>query len=144
LLGRFSGGAGIVLLDGELDEFRLWKVARTEAEIAQNLNERLAGNETDLVLYCRMDDGAGLTTADASLNANDLLLVGRPRWIGSTAPVGQPVATTLAASDVAFGNATLNGTANGESTLPTRVWFEHGDSVVTVPDSAQNIVYFPA
>lgn len=58
--------------DGELDEFRIWNVARAGSEIAGSLNARLAGNESGLVAYYRMDDGSGsLTLIDASINANN-------------------------------------------------------------------------
>jgi hypothetical protein len=45
--------------------------------------------------------------------------------------------TTLPASEVAFGDATLNGTVAGEGTLTNSVWFEYGTNglfdVITVP-----------
>ena len=37
-----------------------------------------------------------------------------------------PTVTTLAATDVAFGDAVLNGRFEGEGTLATSVWFEYG------------------
>jgi len=37
-----------------------------------------------------------------------------------------PLATTLPATNIGFGLATLNGSVMGDSTIPTRVWFEYG------------------
>lgn len=53
--------------DGMLDELRIWKRVRTPAEIQANMNQKLAGNETDLILYMDMDDqfqGAGFTVVN--------------------------------------------------------------------------------
>mgnify|MGYP000613304356 CR=1 FL=1 len=53
--------------DGMLDELRIWKRVRTPAEIQANMNQKLTGNETDLILYMDMDDpfqGAGFTVVN--------------------------------------------------------------------------------
>lgn len=51
---------------GSVDEVRLWNVARSEAEISQNMHKRLNGDEPGLVGYWRFDDGQGVTAADSS------------------------------------------------------------------------------
>ncbi|HIP72713.1 MAG TPA: hypothetical protein EYH05_15120, partial [Anaerolineae bacterium] len=51
---------------GQIDEVRLWNVARTGAEIAQDMNQTLSGNENGLAAYYQMSDGAGLTLTDDS------------------------------------------------------------------------------
>ena len=48
---------------GLFDEFRLWKVARTEAEISANYKKPLAGNEADLVGYWKFDEAPGAAMA---------------------------------------------------------------------------------
>jgi hypothetical protein len=40
---------------GELDEIRIWGVAKTQEEIAQSSEMRLTGDESDLMAYFRMD-----------------------------------------------------------------------------------------
>jgi len=55
---------------GTLDEVRLWRIARTQAEIQAGLNTPLIGNETGLVGYWRLDEGAGLLARDLTLNGN--------------------------------------------------------------------------
>jgi len=62
-------------LDGDLDEFRLWNVARTQAEIQTSMMSCLTGVEAGLEIYYKMSDGIGSgTLTDNSLNSNDGLL----------------------------------------------------------------------
>ncbi len=44
-------------LQGNLDELRIWNVARTASEIQNNLNTELVGNESGLVAYYTFDEG---------------------------------------------------------------------------------------
>jgi hypothetical protein len=69
-----------------MDEVHLWNRARTTEEISQDRNVRLAGTETGLVAYYRMDEGAGRTLRDASTNANHGLLVNGPLHVPSGRP----------------------------------------------------------
>ncbi len=126
--GNFAIGRthGTEFFDGQIDEVRVWNLARTDAEVAQYMNERLVGDETGLVLYQRLDEATGTRAHDSSVQAADLLLVGGPEWAGSEAGVTIPLATTLPASQVNFGAAQLNGTVNLENTAPSRYWFEYG------------------
>ncbi|MBI2947476.1 MAG: immunoglobulin domain-containing protein, partial [Verrucomicrobia bacterium] len=49
---------------GELAEFRIWNLARSEGEIRQNKDKPLAGNESGLMVYHRFLDGTGLIVTD--------------------------------------------------------------------------------
>ena len=109
--------------DGELDEFRLWSVARDEADIQQNYNLRLTGTEPSLVAYYRMDEGAGSTLRDLGRNGFNGLFEAGTHWTASTAPIGVPIPGILPASDVGRGAATLNGRVK-QDRLPTTVHFE--------------------
>ncbi|MCB0598887.1 MAG: LamG domain-containing protein, partial [Phaeodactylibacter sp.] len=58
-------------LNGRLDEFRIWTVARTAAEIMSGMNTELTGNEAGLVAYFKFDDdNAFCDVADCSPNEN--------------------------------------------------------------------------
>jgi hypothetical protein len=50
--------------NGEMDEFRIWSDARTDAEIAANYQKQLAGNENNLTAYYRFDDDPDGTAVD--------------------------------------------------------------------------------
>jgi len=58
-LGR-NDGSGANYFDGQMDEVRVWNVARTQAEIQQSLYEKATGTETGLVgLYSFDTDNPG-------------------------------------------------------------------------------------
>lgn len=63
------------LWNGEIDDVRVWKRARTQADILADMNRRLAGNETDLVGYWHFGNGLA---RDYSRNFNDGVLHGNP------------------------------------------------------------------
>ncbi|MCX6156610.1 MAG: hypothetical protein NTY74_01375, partial [Ignavibacteriae bacterium] len=76
---------------GKIDEVRLWTVCRTAAEIRDNMMCTLAGNETGLAAYYRMDYYEGTTLYDMSSNArngtlNNFALSGSTsNWVSSSA-----------------------------------------------------------
>ncbi len=82
---------------GVLDDLRMWNITRTQAQIKSTMNIELAGNETGLVGYWKLNTGtaggnnAGLTTAlDASPNANH----GTLQQFGLTGTTGNWVSPT--------------------------------------------------
>ena len=64
---------------GKLSDVRIWDTARTQTEIADNMYSRLAGTETGLVGYWKLDEGTG-TTAGDSAGTNDGTISGAT-WI---------------------------------------------------------------
>jgi hypothetical protein len=75
---------------GVIDEFRIWNIARTESEIQSTMNQSLTGNEPGLIGYWKLDEGQGLTTADATSNGNNGTISGAV-WIPGTTPVENEV-----------------------------------------------------
>lgn len=49
---------------GAIDEFRVWSVAQTGAQIQANMNRRVNPASPGLFAYYRLDEGAGTTTSD--------------------------------------------------------------------------------
>ncbi|MBN2282671.1 MAG: LamG domain-containing protein [Deltaproteobacteria bacterium] len=74
-------------LHGAIDEVRIWNTARTEANIRDTMCKKLAGTETGLVGYWRLDEAYGLVCVDDSPNDNDGTIVSASRGC-SAAPVG--------------------------------------------------------
>ena len=84
--------------NGYIDEFRVWNVAHTAAQITATMSKTLVGNETGLVLYLKFDETSGASARDSVttsghtahngvlMSANGML----PTFITSTAPVGCP------------------------------------------------------
>ncbi|MBK8038243.1 MAG: choice-of-anchor D domain-containing protein [Verrucomicrobiaceae bacterium] len=90
---RIGGNTGL-FFDGQLDEFRVWNVARTASEIAANRHVPLTGSEAGLRLFLKLDETSGTTavnSATATGAAYDGTLVNAP--VRSTRPV---LVTTLA------------------------------------------------
>lgn len=120
---------------GELDEIRVWNVARSENQIKAFRYARINGSASNLVAYWRFDEGNGTTAADATVPAENGALTGGPVWVPSGIPqpgsgVTGPVVTTLAASSVnATGpgatTATLNASVNPGADF-TAVYFQWG------------------
>jgi hypothetical protein len=81
-----SGTGASGAFDGAIDEVRLWKVARTQGDIAGARLRPIATSEpafADLVGYWRFDEGATTTTADAT-GAHAGALMSSPTWITTT------------------------------------------------------------
>ncbi len=55
---------------GDMDEVRVWNVARTQSEIQASMNTCIASGETGLQLYYPMNEGSGSSISDYSLNSN--------------------------------------------------------------------------
>ncbi|MBH31265.1 MAG: laminin G [Candidatus Marinimicrobia bacterium] len=55
---------------GDMDEVRMWDVARTESEIKDNMNVRLTGSESNLVAYYPMDVNSDYKLIDLTSNQN--------------------------------------------------------------------------
>ncbi|MES2727456.1 MAG: LamG-like jellyroll fold domain-containing protein [Bacteroidota bacterium] len=74
-LGKRAGPKstnGVSALNGGLDEFRMWNIARTQHDIIQNMHNKIANfSDPNLVIYYRMNEGLGnASISDASGNCN--------------------------------------------------------------------------
>jgi hypothetical protein len=84
-----SGTSGGEFFPGQIDELRVWSVARTESEIQVNMHKTMNGDEANLVAYYRFDQLMGTSLNDLTTNDNDGTLVNMNSsdWVNSTAPV---------------------------------------------------------
>jgi len=88
-LGELTGCfSGCLWLRGEIDDLRIWSRARSEAQIADSMHVKLAGDEPGLVGYWDFDDDTGTTITDQTANGNDGTLYGGAVLVPSDAPVG--------------------------------------------------------
>ncbi len=80
---------------GVIDEFRMWKIVRSQHEIRKAMRVYLQGNEPGLAGYWRFDEGEGQEVFDLSLYRNHGYLGGSPNitssdptWVLSTVGEG--------------------------------------------------------
>ena len=57
-------------LQGKIDEVRVWKVVRTQAEIQSLMDDTLSGNENGLIAYYPMDTNSEWQLVDRTSNQN--------------------------------------------------------------------------
>lgn len=116
---RLKDGQATQPFHGVLEEVRIWRTARTQEQILDNLFTRLKGEKEDLIAYwsfdrASTDEGAGVVR-DEGLRGNDLTLPAapaRPTAVLSTAPVSSDTAqvrSALAAMRTPFHEA-ISGT----------------------------------
>ena len=56
--------------DGDIDEVRVWRIARAASDIALSMSDTLLGSEPNLVGYWQMDEGSGLYIYDGTAYCN--------------------------------------------------------------------------
>ncbi|MCW5909230.1 MAG: LamG domain-containing protein, partial [Chitinophagales bacterium] len=72
---------------GQIDEVRIWNVARTTAEVQNNRFTTVAPGSTGLAGYYRFDETSGSSVFDASGNSVTGTLGASPTRVTSTAPL---------------------------------------------------------
>ncbi len=75
------------MLDGRMDEVRIWSNARTAEQIRENMCKNLTGNESGLLAYFSFDNSSGTVLQDFSGNDKDgtLTHMANDDWVGSDA-----------------------------------------------------------
>lgn len=135
-LGRFLGGN---FFNGKMDEVRLWKTVRTQAELNASMNCALTGDEPGLLAYYNFNQGiaAGTNTTVNTLTdshddcvtyngiLNNFSLTGTTsNWV-APGPVLSGICTNL------FPNISVRGNAvcilNGDNTASFADWTNFGN-----------------
>ncbi|MEG4988131.1 DUF4347 domain-containing protein, partial [Microcoleus sp. BR0-C5] len=76
--------------NGQIDEVRVWNLARTQAEIQANKDISISPS-AGLIGYWKLDEGTGTVAADTSGNSNNATLTGSVNW--TVADTTAPTAT---------------------------------------------------
>ena len=66
-----KGTSNTQFFPGQIDELRVWNVARSGTEIKDNMHITLNGTETGLVAYYQFDHASGTLLDDLTANEND-------------------------------------------------------------------------
>ena len=69
LISGYEGGSPATLLDGQIDDVRLWGTTRTRAQINAAISRELVGNEPDLRGYWKLNN----SLTDSTANGNTLI-----------------------------------------------------------------------
>lgn len=68
----------------KIDEFRIWKTARSIGEIRGNMFKELSGSEDSLLVYYKMSNGSGITVTDNKTSGTTHgSLINGPLWKAS-------------------------------------------------------------
>lgn len=103
---------------GEMDEIRIWDVARTAEEIRDYMCERLTGSEDSLMLYYRLDEETGVAVSDLSGNNPGVMVNGsNANHLISGAPIGNDSEHLHNAPDWTTAQVTLGSTNVGTGKL---------------------------
>jgi hypothetical protein len=82
---QFAGPTG---WGGKIDEFRVWSVFLTAAQIKANMYTLMKGTETGLVAYYKFDEGSGMTVADSTGTASNVAKM--TPWNNANPPLTPP------------------------------------------------------
>ncbi len=105
-LGSSSGTSEFT--NGQMDEVRIWSTARTQQEIQDNMSSELAGNESGLVAYYRMNEGSGTRLYDNHLSSTYDGTINGPSWSTPGAPFENSSEPTSQASSITFSDVNWN------------------------------------
>ena len=119
LLGQAEGQ---FRLDGQLDDLRMWKLSRSGADIAADLDHELEGNESGLEGYWRFNEGAGLTMFDSTTNANHGLFHGLANATDWTVHIHEQADVVATNNDFSLATIIASGDSSGRTDLTGNWW----------------------
>ncbi|MCX6879949.1 MAG: hypothetical protein NTW21_40035 [Verrucomicrobia bacterium] len=111
---------------GQLDEARVWNVARTQDQIRDAMHRQLQGSEAGLVAYYNCNHANGMTVLDLTANTNDGYLANGTVWTNSTIPCANTIA----------GRSNLRGVWNTQLQSLASGRFSIATATVTNPNFA--------
>ncbi len=90
----YSPSGNTEFANGEIDELRVWKTARTETELNANMFSAVNGNEPGLAAVMHFDEGRALQ-AGAEPGSVVAVLENGPAWLISEVPMVSPAPPVL-------------------------------------------------
>lgn len=71
------------LYNGDIDEVRVWSAPLSLDQLKSSKDRQLAGTESSLYSYWKMDEGSGSIAANSVSGKPSVTLSGSPAWVGS-------------------------------------------------------------
>jgi len=88
-IGRRVDPYGVYTFDGEMDEVRLWDIARSQAEIRDYMCRKIDASISGLIGYWKADESySGTNVADSAIPAENGTIQGTINKVTSGAPIG--------------------------------------------------------
>ncbi|MEO8428732.1 MAG: LamG-like jellyroll fold domain-containing protein, partial [Verrucomicrobiota bacterium] len=81
-----AGGPGVGSFAGQIDEFRVWKVARTEEQVRDNMFRKLTGTEAGLAGLWNFDVVENGLVKDLSPGRHDGKMIGNAKAVAAELP----------------------------------------------------------
>lgn len=117
---------------GEMDEVRIWKIARTAAQIASNMNRSITPGSPDLVGYWRFDEASGTAVLDASGKSQTGIMGGSTtRVSNSLAPIKPNFTWAPMASLTTLTDSTVRATPTATTIYSLVATSAHGCNSLT-------------
>ncbi|MDD1457444.1 hypothetical protein MEN95_21380, partial [Dolichospermum sp. ST_sed7] len=118
---------------GQIDDVRIWNVARTQAQIQANYNQQLVGNEAGLAGYWNFNEPSGTTALDKTINGNNGNIIGATHVNQTGTPTEQltPAKIIYTVTDLPD-KGVLGFTSGSDKAL----YFNGVDNFVEIPNSA--------
>ena len=126
---RFGSDYGGLYLDGQLDEVRIWNIARTKADILDHMHRQLVGDEPGLVAYFPLNQQSTTYLDDLTANGNDATLQNVDTgtvWVTSDVPL----------ADVITDRGNIRGVWDANTTSLVSSRFSVADATLTAPHFA--------
>ncbi|TQV65794.1 LamG-like jellyroll fold domain-containing protein [Aliiroseovarius halocynthiae] len=120
----------------QFDNLRVWSVARTEVELANNMNGHVPVNSPGLERYYAFD-GIGDVAVDETGNATDAVMAGGTKLIGSGSPVTDASPSTDPTAD-------YSGATDRVLELNDSWYVEVGDIALDGEFTIESWVKFPS
>ena len=108
---------------GQMDEVRIWSIARSASDLQDGMHHVFTGSEPGLLAYYQFDQSSGTNLPDCTTNGNNGILVNNPVWTNSTFPCANVIASfnnirgawidqtdSLGSTILSVSNAVVNGT----------------------------------
>lgn len=139
-LNLYFGNGFAGYWNGQIDEARIWSVARTQSEIQSNMYREVTGNPGGLMAYYQFNAGTGITATDSISSVHDGTLINMEEgdWIDSTAPLGDLTAhqTGMTAMWAGQPSTVADGLATGLDIVNVSFLNDVGDDIIFAHNNA--------
>ncbi|MGP0063987.1 MAG: beta strand repeat-containing protein, partial [Isosphaeraceae bacterium] len=130
------GKSGSIFFGGGVDEVRVWSMARTAAQVEDNVALQAPSPTTGLLADWSFSEGQGTTAADNSGNGNTMTLTGGATWAPtvidgiSQLPAGPVTAETASAVELdgTDAYASASGINLNDSSFSIEFWAKQNDT----------------